>query len=146
MANQILFLCTGNYYRSRFAEALFNHLAAPQNLPWRASSAGLRVQADGIRNVGPLSPFTRTALETRRIPLPVPDRFPRQVTPDELASARLIIALKELEHRPLLESLHPEHAPRVTYWHVHDLDMATPDQAMAEIEGLVCQLLEALPR
>ena len=35
---RVLFLCTGNYYRSRYAEELFNHLARGENLPWRASS------------------------------------------------------------------------------------------------------------
>ena len=34
----VLFLCTGNYYRSRFAEALFNSVARKMNLPWKASS------------------------------------------------------------------------------------------------------------
>jgi protein-tyrosine phosphatase len=28
----MLFLCTGNYYRSRFAELLFNHLAKQRGL------------------------------------------------------------------------------------------------------------------
>jgi hypothetical protein len=37
----VLFLCTGNYYRSRFAEALFNSVAGKMGLPWRASSRGL---------------------------------------------------------------------------------------------------------
>lgn len=36
----VLFLCTGNYYRSRFAEYLFNHLAEQQTLEWRAESLG----------------------------------------------------------------------------------------------------------
>lgn len=37
----ILFLCTGNYYRSRHAEAVFNHHAAAVGLGWRATSRGL---------------------------------------------------------------------------------------------------------
>lgn len=34
----VLFLCTGNYYRSRFAEIYFNALAAQRGSPWRADS------------------------------------------------------------------------------------------------------------
>ena len=56
---RVLFLCTGNYYRSRFAEILFNHLAPQHNLDWHAESSGLHVQSDGIINSGPLSRFTR---------------------------------------------------------------------------------------
>jgi protein-tyrosine-phosphatase len=32
----LLFLCTGNYYRSRYAEELFNHHAARGGLLWQA--------------------------------------------------------------------------------------------------------------
>ena len=38
---RVLFLCTGNYYRSRFAEILFNQLAPTRGLNWRADSRGL---------------------------------------------------------------------------------------------------------
>ncbi|HWG47254.1 MAG TPA: hypothetical protein VN688_31115 [Gemmataceae bacterium] len=34
----VLFLCTGNYYRSRFVEVLFNSVADRMGLSWRASS------------------------------------------------------------------------------------------------------------
>ena len=37
----VLFLCTGNHYRSRFAEILFDSVARKLGLPWRASSKGL---------------------------------------------------------------------------------------------------------
>src|SRR5260370_39303693 len=43
----VLFLCTGNYYRSRFAEVLFNSVAAKMGLPWRASSRGLGLGRGG---------------------------------------------------------------------------------------------------
>ena len=38
----LLFVCTGNYYRSRTAEELFNFLATHRTLSWRADSRGLR--------------------------------------------------------------------------------------------------------
>jgi protein-tyrosine phosphatase len=37
----VLFLCTANYYRSRFAEFYFNSIAAAAGLPWQAESRGL---------------------------------------------------------------------------------------------------------
>jgi protein-tyrosine-phosphatase len=40
----ILFLCTGNYYRSRFAEVLFNSVAGKMGLSWHASSRGLALE------------------------------------------------------------------------------------------------------
>ena len=50
----VLFLCTGNYYRSRFAECLFNAVAAKPGLPWRARSRGLALER-GAGNVGPMA-------------------------------------------------------------------------------------------
>ena len=38
----ILFLCTGNYYRSRLAEEYFNHLAAAKQLSTKAYSRAIR--------------------------------------------------------------------------------------------------------
>src|SRR5437764_4729434 len=58
-----LFLCTGNYYRSRFAEVLFNSVAGKFGLSWRASSRGLALER-GINNVGPMAASAITALET----------------------------------------------------------------------------------
>jgi protein-tyrosine-phosphatase len=50
----VLFLCTGNYYRSRFAEELFNYEAERASLPWIAQSRGLALEAPGeIRTPDP---------------------------------------------------------------------------------------------
>jgi protein-tyrosine phosphatase len=143
-AKCILFLCTGNYYRSRFAESLFNHLARQHNLPWTADSCGLRVQAPGVVNHGPLSPFAEAGLEMRSIPIDTPVRFPRQASEADFLQADVIIAIKELEHRPLMESLFPNHLPRTTFWHIHDLDAAPPLEALAALEQHVRDLLDRL--
>src|SRR5579884_2286819 len=50
----VLFLCTGNYYRSRFAEALFDAVAVGRGLDWRAESRGLAIER-GVGNVGPMA-------------------------------------------------------------------------------------------
>lgn len=60
--NTVLFLCTGNYYRSRFAEFYFRHLANQHSLNWRAESRGLQITQG---NVGPLSIFTQQECERR---------------------------------------------------------------------------------
>ena len=63
----VLFLCTGNYYRSRFAEVLFNHLARERGSCWRAESLGLDL-AIGVNNVGPISPPAAFSAESPRCP------------------------------------------------------------------------------
>src|SRR4051812_27373809 len=92
----VLFLCTGNYYRSRFAEVLFNHLASELRLTWRAESRGLDLKI-GTHNVGPLSVHARAACATRGLALPEPLRMPLAVCEDDFASATLVVAVKEAE-------------------------------------------------
>jgi protein-tyrosine-phosphatase len=139
----VLFLCTGNYYRSRFAEILFNHLARGRRMNWRAESRGLDLKI-GTRNVGPISVHTRDACAARGLALPEPLRMPLAVCGDDLAAARLVIAVKEAEHRPYLSRLFPDWSDRVRYWHVHDLDAGAADVAMGELESLVRGLVNEL--
>ena len=63
---------------------------------------------------------------------------------EDLTRADRVIALKEAEHRPLLAAHFPGWEERVEYWHVHDLDGATPTQALGEIEVLVKHLVERI--
>jgi protein-tyrosine phosphatase len=139
---RVLFLCSGNYYRSRFAEILFNHLARAGGLAWEADSCGLRVQADGVVNAGPISRHAVEGLAERGLAAEV--RMPRQVTEEDLRGAAKVVALKEAEHRGPMERLFPEWAARIDYWHVHDLDAARPADALGELERLVRGLVEEM--
>src|SRR5215472_5176644 len=100
--NRILFLCTGNYYRSRYAEELFNHHAKLAGLIWSAFSRGL-AEATSPDNVGPMSQFAIKALRLRKIDAQGAARLPVSCSQCDLRSARLVIALNEAEHRPMLE-------------------------------------------
>lgn len=140
----ILFLCSGNYYRSRYAELLFNHLAGQRGLGWRASSRGLSV--DRSNNPGPIAKPTLAALARSGITPPQSDteRYPAQVSEAELAGAKRVVAVKEAEHRPLLAERFPGWEERVIYWHVHDLDKAGAEEALGALDELVAGLVDDL--
>jgi protein-tyrosine-phosphatase len=144
MIRQVLFLCTANYYRSRFAEHVFNWLAEREGLRWRADSCGLVVVRWDDDDVGVISPDVVEALRARDIPVNGDHRRPRQVTHDDLAKSQLVIALKEAEHRLLLGYQFPDWADRVEYWHVDDVDCAPPDEALPVLEQHVRDLASRL--
>lgn len=133
---RVLFLCTGNYYRSRFAEFYFRHLAAQHGLAWEADSRGLELHAT---NLGPLSHFTARACEAQGISIE-PLRFPRSLEQSDLEAATITVALKESEHRWRMRQQFPDWEDRVEYWDVHDLDVADPHETLQHIVREVSSL------
>ncbi len=138
--NVVLFLCTGNYYRSRFAEIVFNAVAEEQRLAWRAESRGLRINPN---NPGPISRHTIEALMAMNIAMPAV-RDPLPLAEIDLRSASRVVALKEAEHRPLMAEHFPEWIDRVEFWHIHDLDCAEPADALPQLGVQVRALVKSL--
>ncbi|MBL8260410.1 MAG: low molecular weight phosphatase family protein [Candidatus Competibacteraceae bacterium] len=140
----LLFLCTGNYYRSRFCELYFNHRAARRELSWRADSRGLAPDITVFRNPGPLSPYTHKALQTLGIALDEKPRRPLTVYPADFLSADRIIALSRREHEPMVRACFPSYEPRVEYWEVGDIAIESPARAIDKMIELVEALLTEL--
>jgi protein-tyrosine phosphatase len=135
----VLFLCTGNYYRSRFAEVLFNSVAGKMGLAWRASSRGLALER-GVNNVGPMAASAISALAA----MGVCDRAgcarsPAQVTAADLEAADRVVALKRDEHLPLLQERFPAWVEKVEFWHVDDAPEVL-GLIEREVMGLVTRL------
>ena len=141
----VLFLCTGNYFRSRFAAALFDHLAVEAGLEWQARSAGLAEEC-WTHNPGPISPHTLAALRHRGVALPASLATPRDITAEALAAAALVIALKDAEHRPMVAARFPAWVERIRYWDVDDVPIARPEDALARVDTLVRALILELRR
>ncbi|MBV9391455.1 MAG: protein-tyrosine-phosphatase [Verrucomicrobia bacterium] len=142
MTRRVLFICTGNYYRSRFAEALFNFEAEKRNLPWRAFSRGMAVHlAEGF-----LSPFTAEALLERKIELrhTGPDRV--QLGENDLTESEIRIGLDRNEHYPMIAKIFPAWLDQIQFWDVQDLPFQSHTDALPAIEKKVIHLLSHLPK
>jgi protein-tyrosine phosphatase len=139
---RILFICTGNYYRSRFAEAVFNHQAKVAGIAWTAFSRGLAIHlAEGA-----LSVFTSDALRVRKIDLlhTAPGRA--QLQENDLMEAARCVALDSREHLPMMQAQFPLWADKIEYWDVPDLPYRTSVEALPEIEGRVLRLVRELSK
>jgi protein-tyrosine phosphatase len=141
--NRVLFLCTGNYYRSRYAEEIFNHQARGEGLGWHAFSRGV---AENLfpENVGPMSPYALNALQAKGIAPADAVRGPALCTVDDFGEAALVVALKDAEHRPMIERRFAAVAHRVDYWNVDDIEFLDPPTALGKIDELVERLIRSL--
>jgi protein-tyrosine phosphatase len=141
--NTVLFLCTGNFYRSRFAELLFNALAERGSLDWRAVSRGIAIER-GAPFLTPIYPAVLRELRARGLAPEGILPYPRQLLAEDLARADRIIALYEPEHRPLLAERFPGWQKTVEYWQVPDVGLLPASQGLAAIERNVRCLLRQL--
>jgi protein-tyrosine phosphatase len=137
----VVFVCTGNYYRSRFSEYLFNALAKEGGLHWRATSRGLKAWM--AANEGPISEFAVHRLTAMGIPFDG-KRFPIQLSTVDFEDADLVVAVKKAEHHPMMIEKFPDWAERITYWHIDDVDCATADEALPICESCVRHLVQTL--
>lgn len=138
---RILFLCTGNYYRSRFAEEYFNHTASEKGLNWEAHSRGLSLNIPNPDNPGSISVHTLSALADQRIEGKNLARFPISVTENDFEKYDKIIALSEDEHRPMLESRFNGQVDTIIFFEVGDLPVEKPATAIEKIATLIDSLV-----
>jgi protein-tyrosine phosphatase len=141
MSKKVLFICTGNYYRSRFAEMLFNALASQKDLDWKADSRGL---APGAYNVGPVYPGVLEQLKALGFPVQAGQRFPVRLDMADLESADLVIAINESEHRPLMSQRFERWKDQTIFWEVPDLNLMRAADAFSRIEKHVTELIRKL--
>ena len=140
----ILFICTANYYRSRFAEMYFNHLAEQSGIPARADSAAFEMARWRTYNPGDLSVHTIKELDRLGVNVPKPYRVPKQFDPAQVAVIDRCIALSASEHRPMAARLFPEVVDQLEFWTVEDVEFESPVSALGRIQENVQKLITAL--
>ncbi|MEM7549149.1 MAG: low molecular weight phosphatase family protein [Bacteroidota bacterium] len=136
----ILFVCTGNYYRSRFAEILFNHYSAKSNTDSRSFSRGLEVFK--ANNEGPISKYAHSYLRDIDLEIDMA-RFPKQIDEIDFLISDEIILLDEAEHRPMMAQYFPELVDDVTYWDFQDIQFKSPNEVLPLLERKIRGLLKS---
>jgi protein-tyrosine phosphatase len=143
MDREVLFLCTGNYYRSRFAEMYFNARVAQAGVKWHAVSCGIATEL-GVGLPGPVSPLVIDRLTALGLGSAADTRAPLQLQEADLAAADLVIALDETEHPPFMRQRFATWADRISYWDVPDAHLLNTEDALARIVERVDALLQQL--
>jgi len=141
---KVLFICTGNYYRSRMAEEIFNSLAYSEEMQWEAGSAGLRSDMSASPNKGPISKYAVEMLANGDYPVSAVNRKPRSLTGQDLLNSELVICLHRPEHEPAIRERFPDYTEDIVYWQVADIDKLDPEIAFQRIEKGVKELINTL--
>ena len=68
-------------------------------------------------------------------------RLPLKVTDTDFESNDHVVAVKEAEHRPLIQRNFPQWLNQVEFWHVDDLDCCGSDEAFPHLDREVAALL-----
>lgn len=139
---RVLFICTANYYRSRFAEAVFNHLADRRGLGWTAFSRGIMPEEAPPG----LSPHAANGLRLVGVDPKFVAKEKSALCEADFGAADRIIALHRDEHEPMLRERFQSFLDRVEYWDVGDVPIEAPPRALLRIKENVASLLEELSR
>ena len=138
---RVLFLCSGNYYRSRFAEELFRYRARRLLPDWAADSRGLSLNPN---NPGPISPLVLDRLENLGFSPTGSGRLPSYAEDSDFRDADVVIAMSKKEHLSLVEKKFSAYSQQVEYWDVEDTADMPSEVALAKIEILVDELVQRL--
>lgn len=136
---KILFICTGNYYRSKFAEIYLNFKSKNAQSEWKAFSRGLDISYE--KNIGPISIYSINKLNELKITIPEQIERPKLLSEEDLLQSERIIVLNEMEHRPYIKRQFPEWEDKIVFWNICDLyeeDSTTSlSKLMTELENLI---------
>ena len=115
---KILFVCTANIFRSRFAEEVFNSLASDSSLSLSAFSAGMKVGEFTTRKIyyPALEQLKRYNIKPQR-----GNELSTHIDDLNLDEYDRIICMDEPEHRPMVEENTNLKGRDVEYWNIVDI-------------------------
>jgi protein-tyrosine phosphatase len=131
---KILFVCTGNSFRSPVAEALLKKVRQD-----------FEVESAGIHPAGMIASNAKKFLE-RENALKNLKRTPEGIEQKNVEEYDLIIAMKE-EHKSEILRRYPQTKGRVQVWNIDDpiyLPYGSDKEVFEEIKGKVMELAESL--
>ena len=137
----ILFVCTGNIFRSRFAEEVFNHLCKINGVDATAFSAGLQVGRYKQRKIywPAMNELERLKIEPLRS-----NEDSVHINDIDVSIYDQIICMDEEEHKPMVRSNELLSGFIFQYWNIVDMPKVPSDishpRCYKKVETLIDQL------
>jgi len=131
---KILFICTGNSYRSPVAEALLKKIRGD-----------LEVESAGTQPAGMIAPNAKKFLE-RENALEKLKRRPEGIDQKNVEEYDLIVAMKQ-NHKNEILRLYPQTEDRIEVWNIDDpiyLPYGSDEEVFEEIKRKVMELAESI--
>jgi protein-tyrosine-phosphatase len=136
---RIHFVCTGNIYRSRLAEAYCNSRAVPGI---HVSSSGIRA---GVEDIVPISPYAADVLTKYGISHHAAAFWQR--TSAELVRESDVLVFMESEHHDFCENWVETRRQRIEVWGIEDVGPIAPAEIRIKVErtfGVIRQRIDTL--
>ena len=139
--NNILFVCTGNIFRSRFAEEVFNHLCKINGVDATAFSAGLQVGRYNQRKIyrPAMNELERLKIEPLRS-----NEDSVHINDIDVSIYDQIICMDEEEHKSMVRSNELLSGFTLQYWNIVDMPKVPSDISLPKcykkVETLIDQL------
>lgn len=138
---KVCFVCTGNYYRSRFAEAVFNFLSKECGESHIAKSRGLNISAADktAREYGELSPYTKNKMDDLEIPRNLTSKKRKSISKKDLDEFDIIVIMDRSEHFKMVKEFIGEDkdmieaAKNFKYWAIKDVSDWEPEETLGAI-------------
>ena len=139
--HNILFVCTANIFRSRFAEEVFNFLAAEERIPAKAFSAGLKVGAYHVRKIHrpAVEQLDKFNIKPKR-----PNELSVHIDEEELTKYDQLICMDEAEHKPMVLSNSKLKEFNFEYWDIIDEPKVQSDVSLPICYSKVNELVDGL--
>jgi protein-tyrosine phosphatase len=129
----VLFICTANFFRSRYAEAYFNCLADWNKSPHRAVSAGISIDP----NIGPISSYSLYRMVERGIDNKCMSLQAKKLYSGDVDAADVAVCVYKKEHKPMMELLYESVENQIIYWDIPDINEISPNQSLDLVEKSV---------
>ena len=142
---KVLFVCTANIHRSRFAEEVFNYFCIKNNIKVHAFSAGLKVGDYRFRKI--YYPALENLKKYDIAPLR-PDDLSKHIDLINLENYDKLICMDEFEHKPMVRSNPKLLGYNFEYWNITDMPKVDSDISLPmcykKVQSLFNNFLNAI--
>ena len=141
---KVMFVCTGNYYRSIICENLWLYLLDRYEKDGEVCSSGLNPELASLwkKSFGDISPFAESSLNIMKVSIKRTNSL-KPIRLFDIETSNRVIFLNKKEHKPMVaKSKMPTSSNKYIFWENEDVDSQFPLETIFSIIDNVCDLFQ----